>query len=296
MEPKRIAAEYIQCPNCKHSVREIDGGYQCSECETRYPIIEGIHVLLPIEMQEPKHAADRLWQTLEMEGVDQPAWKALLHKESQVRILEQALQQFDFSGRVLEIGGGSCWASSLIKLQKPSCEVYATDVSYTALLKGKQVSRLMEADIDYYVVCDAENIPFRDSFFNVAFGCATLHHFPSAIQALKEIHRTLKPGGYYLGWGEPAMSKPLGLVFRTFVTEKIEKQHGILEKTYAYPQWLGFLKKAGFAHYRVEIDREWGYKTDPVLWKMFYYKTFGKLPAPILKFILGSSIVITAEK
>lgn len=92
------------------------------------------------------------------------------------------------------------------------------------------------------------------------------------------------------------MSKPLASLFRTFVTKKIERQLGVLERTYTYHQWLNFLKKAGFAHYRVELDRDWGYKTDPVLWKILYYKTFGRFPALMLKSLLGSSIVIVAQK
>jgi SAM-dependent methyltransferase len=42
---------------------------------------------------------------------------------------------------------------------------------------------------------DAENLPFPDASFDVVYSWGVLHHSPDTPQAIKEVHRVLRPGG-----------------------------------------------------------------------------------------------------
>jgi SAM-dependent methyltransferase len=44
-------------------------------------------------------------------------------------------------------------------------------------------------------VGDAEALPFADSYFDLVFSYGVLHHTPNTAQAIREVHRVLRPGG-----------------------------------------------------------------------------------------------------
>ena len=46
-----------------------------------------------------------------------------------------------------------------------------------------------------FQTADAENLPFEDNTFDVVYSHGVLHHTPDTRQALREIHRVLRPGG-----------------------------------------------------------------------------------------------------
>jgi SAM-dependent methyltransferase len=42
---------------------------------------------------------------------------------------------------------------------------------------------------------DAENLPFPDNSFDIVYSYGVLHHSPDTAQAIREVHRVLRPGG-----------------------------------------------------------------------------------------------------
>jgi len=46
-----------------------------------------------------------------------------------------------------------------------------------------------------FQTADAENLPFEDNTFDVVYSHGVLHHTPDTRQAIREIHRVLRPGG-----------------------------------------------------------------------------------------------------
>jgi len=67
------------------------------------------------------------------------------------------------------------------------------DISRRNLDKAKHIS----TDINL-VNGDAENLPFRNEIFDATLAISLLHHLPFYKKALAEIHRVLKPQGYFL--------------------------------------------------------------------------------------------------
>src|SRR5262252_8397137 len=53
---------------------------------------------------------------------------------------------------------------------------------------------------------NAEVLPFRDSAFDVVYGCSVLHHLAVEV-ALREVRRVLRPGGR-LVFSEPNLANP----------------------------------------------------------------------------------------
>ena len=45
---------------------------------------------------------------------------------------------------------------------------------------------------------DAENLPFKDNYFDIVYSWGVIHHSEDTEQVVKEIYRILKPGGHFL--------------------------------------------------------------------------------------------------
>jgi len=50
--------EILVCPVCKESVRLEDSYLVCTKCGRRYPIRDGIPVMLPEEAEPPQEASE----------------------------------------------------------------------------------------------------------------------------------------------------------------------------------------------------------------------------------------------
>jgi ubiquinone/menaquinone biosynthesis C-methylase UbiE len=154
------------------------------------------------------------------------------------------------------MGAGSCWASALIKLQYPNTIVYATDISPTALQRGRQLGDLLQSRIDYFVAMDAERIPFRDGFFDHIFASSTLHHFPHPEKAFSEIHRCLKQPGELVAINEAASSIPFTLLGKMIGALSEGRGKGVTENRYTLRQWRDLLIRGGFTNIIVRVERE----------------------------------------
>ena len=87
------------------------------------------------------------------------------------------------SGRLLDIGAGTGHVAAL--LQRPGRSVVACDILNLLMLPLP------------FVLCDGNQLPFRDASFDAALLVTVLHHVPKPEHArfFAEAARVLKPGG-----------------------------------------------------------------------------------------------------
>lgn len=166
-----------------------------------------------------------------------------LHKWWKYHLLNQA--NINIGDKVLDIASGT--GDIILNLHKKlgnSVEIWHTDINDTMLRYGRQ--RLLNQGVLVpSIVCDAENLPFTDNYFNhviVAFG---LRNMNDKAQALTEILRVIKPGG-----------QVLILEFSKIQSEQQQSQlHHYLQKTYdiytfSVIPWLGKMIAKDDASYR----------------------------------------------
>jgi len=289
------------CPDCK-SILDFSieaKNYVCRACGRKFPCEEGIAFLLPSVLEGTKKNEDAAWRSLLREGVGSPPWLALVHKRQHIYyLIDRVFPHFSFGGRVLEIGAGTCWASSLIKLYYPSATVYSLDLSPFALRKGQRIASLLGAIPNFFCVGDGEALPFEDEFFDVVFGCAVLHHYIHLGRGLAEVYRVLRHQGRYIGVKE--FSKCA--FFRWMRTEGSLRAErlDIKENSYSLAKWKSSFERAGFSHVDIILDRDWRYvpvglgSVNPS-WLPLYYRLITSLPESLAKF-LPTSICIYATK
>ena len=195
---------------------------------------------------------------------------------------------------MLELGGGSGWASSLIKSGWPKCILYATDIASAAMEKAMALSEIC-GKTDYFASCDAEKLPFANELFERVFSVAFLHHFHSPVSVLKQIHRVLKPGGTYVAFGEIMTSNIARPIYRRF-SDQSSRSHeiGVLEEAFTFDEWRNFFRAAGFHDPHLKLYKGPNFRRN--VKGSFYYAIANKMPDSIVKRLMFSTLMISTAK
>ena len=115
--------------------------------------------------------------------------------------------------RVLDIAGGTGdLALAFAPRVGKTGQVVHTDINEAMLREGR--NRLLDAGVSLpTLVCDAEHLPFADDSFDlvtVAFGLRNMTHKD---EALREMHRVIKPGGKLMVLEFSKVAKPLEKIY-----------------------------------------------------------------------------------
>lgn len=286
------------CPDCKGKIVFENLGYRCSNCKRSFPVRSGVIIMLPSYLEDKKSNEDIYYKEHRMDGEGKPAWMSLVHKRDDIeRFINVILPKYkhEIKGRMLDIGSGTCWASSIISLFSESpLEIIATDVSPTALQKGVKVTKVVGSNIDYYIAGDAERLPFDDGCFDVVFCYAAIHHFLNVDRGLREIYRVLKRGGICIGV-ETVNNNILKLIYKSRfgIAGERARRRGITENEYSYTEWINLFRQAGFEEVNINLERTLEYKSSDII---LYYRLISPLPDFFVKRFLASSMSIVAKK
>jgi demethylmenaquinone methyltransferase/2-methoxy-6-polyprenyl-1,4-benzoquinol methylase len=148
----------------------------------------------------------------------------------------------EFSGvrpgqRVLDVAGGSADLSRLfLKQVGASGQVVLTDINNAMLRVGRD--RLLDDGVSTPTTqCDAEFLPFPDSYFDcvsIAFGLRNVTHKEAA---LREMYRVIRPGGRVIVLEFSKVAKPLEKAYDLYsfkLLPKIGKLVADDEDSYRY--------------------------------------------------------------
>ena len=145
---------------------------------------------------------------------------------------------------ILELGCGDASLTRLIATGGLNRHITAMEVDTIQHEKNLLIDDLPMVT---FTLAGSENIPASDKQFDTVFMFKSLHHVPEEkmTQALREIHRVLKPGGYaYIS--EPVFSGDFNEVLRLFHDEEQVRQYAFDAVTDAVSNNLFSLKKELF--------------------------------------------------
>jgi len=174
------------------------------------------------------------------QGLDR-GWYNALFSHSSALTAERSVELFrsvvlDPSvERVLEFGSTGWQGLVAPGLTFPP-EFHCINISEAEIEKGEIQAREQGLDIRFHLM-DAHALEFPDDYFDVVYGFGILHHL-NYEQALKEIHRVLKPTGKMI-FNEPLDMNPVAQLVRaatprarTVDEEPIRYRHLPLFKKY----------------------------------------------------------------
>jgi ubiquinone/menaquinone biosynthesis C-methylase UbiE len=128
------------------------------------------------------------------------------HSQKNIEIAERFFSAMELEGvgSVLEVGCGIGMVSAHLA-ERYGMKVAGTDYDPEQVALAKQ--KFPEKENLSFQVADAANLPFEDNEFDMVLSFMVLHHIGKWVQALEEISRVLRPGGYYL-FNDLALSSP----------------------------------------------------------------------------------------
>ena len=94
--------------------------------------------------------------------------------------------------RVLEVGVGL--GTDFVRFARAGANATGIDLTEAAVEAVRDRLALEELEADLRIA-DAEQLPFSDGEFDLAYSWGVLHHTPDTAGALDELRRVLKPGG-----------------------------------------------------------------------------------------------------
>jgi SAM-dependent methyltransferase/uncharacterized protein YbaR (Trm112 family) len=261
----------LRCPSCgasdslrlaatshnEHEARE--GRLVCASCRLERPIRDGVADLMLSPSTEVRAEAEGLkrfagamrrdgWDRARILRLpDEPDGYWWAQRRSMQRLLETVA--FAPGQTLLDVGANTCWATATFA--DIGLRAVALDISMVEM-QGLRTADWWFEDRGLHferVLAQMSDLPFRDDSFDWVFCCEVLHHNDrrAMTDALREIHRVLRPGGTLLVINEP-LRWPRDL----------KRDHGAEvaqfdgnEHVYFFLEYLWMVWHAGFQRMRV---------------------------------------------
>jgi ubiquinone/menaquinone biosynthesis C-methylase UbiE len=195
------------------------------------------------------------------------------------------------SGRILDLGAGTCWVTARLSQLDGIQEVVALDLSESFLRSvGVRIIERLKGNTSKikFAVSTFDYVPFDDNYFDCVFMVASLHHSIAPIRTLLEAKRVLKTSGVLMIVESPTAT----LHIQSGRNERLElsKSSGATELCYTRGELEYFIRHAGFDEVTfIPLDVM---TKNPV--KRILRKTIRRLA--LEDFVLGVLYVITARK
>jgi arsenite methyltransferase len=112
-------------------------------------------------------------------------------------LVEQAIAHMALQAgeRVLDLSCGAGWATRLLAQSVAGGQGMAAglDISEEMVVRARAASR--EEENALFAIGSADEIPWRDEYFDRVFSIESFYYYPDQEAVLREIHRVLVPGG-----------------------------------------------------------------------------------------------------
>jgi SAM-dependent methyltransferase len=182
----------LRCPSCGGSVTVAEDEVECTTGGHRFPIVDGVLVLIEDEglRADPQYLRQRSYFDAEF-----TAYTRYRLAPWRVSYLQRLHAANALRAPVIDVGvGGSGY--TVIEAARAGSPAVGCDLSLAGLIAARRfaVAEGVE-DRTLWICCSAEKLPFADSAFASGLAIAVIEHVPDAVEAVSELARVLEKGG-----------------------------------------------------------------------------------------------------
>jgi ubiquinone/menaquinone biosynthesis C-methylase UbiE len=189
--------EYLQCPDCQNKDLIIrDNKIICATCGIKYDIVENIPILIcrgKLNEQEKKQTVwfDRHYSEFSRDDYRLENWRQSMLNRIFERKYKREITTY------LDIGCGATGYTVIEGVRRNGWISIGTDISLEAMIRANNLAKRQGvSDKSAFVVCAAENLPFKANTFNYISAISILEHLQNDNKAIENIICALKPEGY----------------------------------------------------------------------------------------------------
>jgi 2-polyprenyl-3-methyl-5-hydroxy-6-metoxy-1,4-benzoquinol methylase/uncharacterized protein YbaR (Trm112 family) len=206
--------DLLACPRHGHALSESDGELVCPAGD-RFPVVDGIPVLLRAEVRQTHPVADR--SLADVGAIDRPAvapngrevdpfvqqellatnghmYRPLVGRLTTYPIPAFRLEPHSAGDVLLDVGCN--WGRWSVAAARAGFVPVGIDPSLEAVRAARRVARQLNVKAEF-LVADARYLPFRADAFDVVHSYSVWQHFAKddAREAIAAASRVVKPGG-----------------------------------------------------------------------------------------------------
>lgn len=239
----------VRCPVCKGTLTSSGAELHCPSCDKRYPIVDGIPVLLSnVEKKDGEQNLNLEKQFYEdmfagVKGVEDG--HCIVYGHDKVYKFMEGIER----GTLLEAGcGGGHFG---VALSRRGFKVTAIDLTLNGVRAARALAQHEKQDI-LYLCGDIKELPFKDGEFDVCFCSLVLHHFLALDNLIKELARVTKKCfvAFEVNGYDPMSFFRFNIINPTIGIWNISKNQRAL-----FPNdIIGLLKRNGFKEFAVQYE------------------------------------------
>jgi len=194
-----LILNYLECPNC-HNARLLAKDSKqlvCGDCHSFYPITRGVPILLKANRLGEQERKQRKWFNQHYSHFSHQKYQL---ENWRLSMLERVFR-IDFADKVktyLDIGTGATGYTVIEAAKRKKWLSFGVDISLEAMLKAKSLAQKQGVrDKVIFLVCSAENLPFKPETFDYITALGVLEHLEKDEKAIRNVAKILKKGGYF---------------------------------------------------------------------------------------------------
>jgi len=185
----------LRCPRCRDENIVIVGGegvqgVECNKCKTKFPIIDGIPVILTTKHEEKQIKEDWFSHDKAAEHYNRIPLHHFWDAEGSpiAKYMNQGI--LTEKKETVEVGSGTGTIAKHM-LDKGSIKTKCIDI---ALRSVKHVKKLNLP----VILATNFNLPLKNNVFDNVISYGVIHHTPNPALCMKELSRILKSGGHLI--------------------------------------------------------------------------------------------------
>ena len=206
-------------------------------------------------------------------------------------------KKYQLEGRGLEIGGATGQGSAFIRLFFPDTQMIASDVAPVNVELAEKIAQRLGFETDYFVMADAERLPFKPDSFDFMYSSGMLHHLSDLRKALRQGYKALKPGAKWYVVNELSIGSLARTLWNGRFGQKGKwaQETGILEQSYTLKEWLQVFASEHFLVREVYFHRNPRHKLES--WqRALYYAFISRLPKTIIELGIPCEVNFVLQK
>lgn len=270
--------DILHCPICNKSIRIISNNYKCTNCNSNFPIEDGIGILVPSPTEHISMINKKIEGiTGDWYSADQvksyekgPYYNHLQKRKKFVTNILEEINKKNKINNLLDLGCGD--GSNLKWISKFSQNLYGTDYNLLRLKRAKKILDKIKISSKLFLT-DIFSMPFIENSFDLIFFNHVIEHLEDDKLALKKIFEITKKGGYVI-LGTPNEGA-LAWKFAYYIESNVKRKTDHVN-FYTANSIKKISEEAGFTVEHIEY-MGWGipiWKIDPLFRK---YKIFDDL-------------------